>query len=60
MACRLTATPRMARGKYAEEFVIARNYLRACSIETEVNEKRQAARAFDGFSHRQVADGSNQ
>lgn len=48
--------PRMARGKYAEEFVVARNYLRACSIEqTEVNEKRQAARAFDGLSHRQVA-----
>jgi hypothetical protein len=49
-------TPPLARDKYAEECMVARNYLRACSLEhMELNEKRQAARAFDGLSHRQVA-----
>ena len=47
--------PPSAGDKYEEDGVVSRSFLRASRVEQQGHaERRQAARAFDGLSHRQV------
>jgi len=47
--------PPSAGDKYEEDGVVARSFLRASRVEQQGHaERRQAARTFDGLSHRQV------